>query len=232
MVHTWVKTEVKLALFDFATRLLENNRSKSGDWVVAGSRTPDSKCPEGPLEGLRRRLTKWSSGQTQLDRSYFAVQGPRYREDLRAAPHGACPGKGWPACWDHRRNHRSIENVLREVIKVFTAKEISTFCKEYASNRKERSQSLTALCTATQGRPPIVTLGLSPEHPWLFSTTRRWSTPGRCATHRRGRPVRIGRHFASSRAAHSLILLGDPLQLSQVTKPSIPAALDAMPLGM
>ena len=59
---------------------------------------------------------------TQLDNSYVAVQGPPGTGKTYGQHTWSMPWSGRSAGRDHRPNHRSIENVLREVIKVFTEK--------------------------------------------------------------------------------------------------------------
>ncbi len=220
VVHTWVKTEVKrLALFDFATRLLENNDPNPVTGSLLARALPRFQMPGGPVGGVfvddPNEMVEWA---TQLDRSYFAVQGPPGTgKTFRAALMVHALVKAGQRVGITAPNHRSIENVLREVIKVFTAKGDLDLLQGIRVKSKGKKPELDGFVYGDAGKAANRDVRVVAGTSWLFSNEKMVDAPVDA--------------LASSRAAHSLILLGDPLQLSQVTQAVHPGGAGRSALG-
>lgn len=219
ITHTWVHTDVKRkALFDFAERLLEQRDPNPLTKALLRRDLPQFRSGGGPRDGLfSDDLHEMCSWVTQLDNSYVAVQGPPGTGKTFRAAHlvhalvrdGQRVGVTAP-------NHRSIENVLREAIKVFTdagdldllngVRVKSKGSKPELDGFKYRDASAAAKSQFN------VVAGTS----WLFSNDKMADAPVDVLLIDEAGQFALADALASSRAARNLILLGDPLQLPQV----------------
>ena len=221
VVHTWVPTEDKrLALFDFASRLLDNDNPNPVTEALLRRQVPRFR-PGGRPSGSRfsddlEEMLSWS---TQLNHSYAAVQGPPGTgKTYRAACIVHALVKANQRVGITAPNHRSIENVLREVIKVFTENSELDLLHGVRVKSKGTKPPLDGFQygnAAKAAKPGInVVAGTS----WLFSNDRLRDDPVDVLLIDEAGQFALADALAASRAAHNLILLGDPLQLSQVTQ--------------
>ena len=175
-------------------------------------------------------LTEMSDWVTRLDRSYLAIQGP--------------PGTGKTYCAAHlvyalilsgRRvgitalGHNAIDNLLEAVVAVFA---------EYG-----KSELLRAVRNAPDGIRQIsgVTYPKAKKNkrcaegdfnliggtPWLFASPDMRGAPVDTLLVDEAGQLALADGLAASTAAHNVVLLGDPLQLPQVSHAVHPGASGA-----
>jgi uncharacterized protein len=216
--HKWVSTEIKrLALFDFAARLLEGRNPNRATYALLRRELPRFHTGHGPSEGVfTDDLDEMLSWATQLDHSYVAVQGPPGTGKTYRATHlihalvkaGQRVGITAP-------NHRSIDNVLSEVIKVFTEKGDVDLLQgvRKPANTKIKLDGFKNGDAGDAANPGVnVVAGTS----WLFSNEKMRDAPVDVLLIDEAGQYALADALAVSTAARNLILLGDPLQLPQV----------------
>ncbi len=219
VVHTWVKTDDKrLALFDFASRLLDGRDPNPVTEALLRQDLPCFRAGSRPIGAMFvDDLDDMLSWVTQLDNSYVAVQGPPGTGKTYRAAHlvhalvaaGQRVGVSAP-------NHRSIENVLREVIKVFTDKgdlDLLNGVRVKSQGKKPKLEGFKYGDATKAAHPDVnVVAGTS----WLFSNAKIFGAPVDVLLIDEAGQFALADALASSTSARNLILLGDPLQLSQV----------------
>jgi uncharacterized protein len=234
IVHTWVKTDDKReALFDFASRLLEGRDPNPVTEALLRRELPRFLPGGGRQDGVfSDDLDEMCSWVTQLDHSYVAVQGPPGTGKTHRAAHlvhalvkaGLRVGVTAP-------NHRSIENVLRKVINVFTEEgdlELLSGVRVKSQGSKPELSGFTYGNADKATGPEVnVVAGTS----WLFSNDKLADSPVDVLLIDEAGQFALADALASSRAAHNLILLGDPLQLPQVNLANHPGGGGRSALG-
>ena len=221
IAHTWVGTEEKRkALFDFASRLLEGPDPNPVTRALLWKDRPRFQGGGGPADGIFTddldEMSKWS---TQLDHSYVAIQGPPGTgKTYRAAHMVHALVKSGQRVGVTAPNHRSIENVLREIIKVFTDKgdaELLRGVRVKSNGSQPKLAGFKYGDAAKAIRPEVNVVGGTA---WLFSGDKMRDAPVDVLLIDEAGQFALADALASSRSARNLILLGDPLQLSQVTQ--------------
>ena len=234
ILHTWVKTDDKReALFDFASRLLEGRDPNPVTEALLRRELPRFRPGGSPQGGVfSDDLDEMCSWVTQLDRSYVAVQGPPGTGKTHRAAHlvyflvkaGQRVGVTAP-------NHRSIENVLRKVIDVFTEKgDLDLLCgvRVKSQGSKPELDGFKYRDATAAARPEFnVIAGTS----WLFSNDKLAESPVDVLLIDEAGQFALADALAASRAARNLILLGDPLQLPQVNVANHPGGGGRSALG-
>jgi uncharacterized protein len=234
IVHTWVPTDKKrLALFDFAERLLEGCDPNPLTDALLRRELPRFMAGGGPEgEVFSDDPDEMCSWVTELDRSYVAVQGPPGTGKTYRAAHlvhalvtaGKRVGVTAP-------NHRCIENVLREVITVFTEKGDLGLLKGVRVKSKGSKPTLDGFKYGDADkacRPDVnVVAGTS----WLFSNDKLADAPVDVLLIDEAGQYALADALAASRAARNLVLLGDPLQLPQVNLANHPGGGGRSALG-
>lgn len=128
-------------------------------------------------------------------------------------------------------NHRSIENVLREVIKVFTAEGDLHLLQGLRVKSKGKKPKLEGFTYGDAGKAANPDVKVVAGTSWLFSNDKMVDAPVDVLIIDEAGQFALADALASSRSAHSLILLGDPLQLSQVTQAVHPGGGGRSALG-
>jgi len=219
IVHTWVPTDVKrLALFDFAERLLDNRDPNPATRALLCRDLPRFRTGGGPPGGVfSDDLHAMCSWITQLDHSYVAVQGPPGTGKTYRAAHmvhtlvreGQRVGIAAP-------NHRSIENVVREVIKVFTENGDRDLLNGVRVKSQGSKPGLDGFKYGDAGKASAPDVNVVAGTSWLFSSDKMSDAPVDVLLVDEAGQFALADALASSRAARNLVLLGDPLQLPQV----------------
>ena len=223
--HTWIKGDVKrLALFDFAERLLDARAPNPVTGALLRRELPRFRPGGGPPTGeFRDNLDEMVSWATQLDGSYVAIQGPPGTGKTYRAAHmihslvtaGQRVGVTAP-------NHRSIENLLREVIKVFTdAGDLDLLNGVRVKTRGSRP-TLDGFVYGNTDKAARDRYNVVAGTSWLFSNDKLAGAPVDVLVIDEAGQYALADALASSRAARNLILFGDPLQLSQVNMANHP----------
>jgi predicted RecB family nuclease len=219
IVHTWISGDLKRkALFDFADRLLEGRDPNPVTVALLRRDLPRFRPGGGPPGGVFsddvHQMCSWA---TQLDHSYVAVQGPPGTGKTFRAAHLV-----HALVMDGKRvgitaaNHRSIENVLREVIKVFTEKGDLELLNGMRVKTKGSQPELDRFTYGKAEKAVKSEFNVVAGTSWLFSNDKMADAPVDVLLIDEAGQFALADALASSRAAHNLILLGDPLQLSQV----------------
>jgi predicted RecB family nuclease len=234
ILHTWVKTDEKReALFDFASRLLEDRDPNPVTEALLRRDLPRFQPGGGPASGsFDDDADEMCSWVGQLDHSYVAVQGPPGTGKTYRAAHmvhalvtnGQRVGITAP-------NHRSIENVLREVIHVLTEKgdlDALNGLRVKSQGTRTELDRFTYGDASKAAKPEFnVVAGTS----WLFSSDKMADNPVDVLLIDEAGQFALADALASSRSAHNLVLLGDPLQLPQVNLANHPGGGGRSALG-
>lgn len=234
IIHPWVSGEKKrLALFDFAERLLEGRNPNPVTEALLRRELPRFMTGSGPAGGVfSDDPDEMCSWVTQLNCSYVAVQGPPGTGKTYRAAHlvhslvkaGKRVGVSAP-------NHRCIENVLREVIKIFTEKGDLKLLKGVRVKSKGSKPELDGFTygDADKARRPDVNVVAGTS--WLFSNDKLADAQVDVLLIDEAGQYALADALAASRAARNLILLGDPLQLPQVNLANHPGGGGRSALG-
>jgi hypothetical protein len=166
-------------------------------------------------------ITKWA---VHLDRSYVAIQGP--------------PGTGKTfrgahivhalVCSDKRvgitaMSHFAIDNLLSEIVDVFAEHGDSSRLKCVRKVGGPSRGSLAGVKYVTQNRPCAKSeFNLVAGTTWLFAGPDMRDAPVDVLIVDEAGQLALADALAASRSAKNLILLGDPLQLPQVSQASHP----------
>jgi uncharacterized protein len=225
VVHSWVRGDVKRkALFDFADRLLENREPNPVTLALLRRDLPRFHSGGGPAGGVfsddRDDMCSWA---TQLEQSFVAVQGPPGTGKTYRAAHlihalvkaGKRVGVTAP-------NHRAIENVLREAITVFTENGDLGLLNGVRVKTKGSQPELDGFVYGKPEKAAKPEFNVVAGTSWLFSNDKMLDGPVDVLLIDEAGQFGLADALASSRAARNLILLGDPLQLSQVNQANHP----------
>ena len=219
--HTWVSTEDKRkSLFDFASRLLDESDVNPVTKALLWNEPPGFRTGDGPKDGVftddLNEMLAWSS---QLDHSYVAVQGPPGTgKTYRAAHVVHALVKAGQRVGITAPNHRAIENVLRETIKAFTDKGEADLLHGVRVKSNGRKPKLTGFKYGDATKAARSDVNIVAGTAWLFSNMKMKDAPVDVLIIDEAGQFALADALASSRSAHNLILLGDPLQLAQVTQ--------------
>ncbi|MFN8088563.1 MAG: TM0106 family RecB-like putative nuclease [Mycobacterium sp.] len=234
ILHKWVSGDDKRkALFDFAERLLENREPNPVTNALLCRELPRFRPGGAPPGGVfSDDLNEMCAWATQLDNSYVAVQGPPGTgKTYRAAHMVHALVKDGQRVGITAPNHRSIENVLREVIKVFTEKgdlELLNGVRVKTTGSQPELEGFTYGKADKAARPEFnVVAGTS----WLFSNDKMIDARVDVLLIDEAGQFGLADALASSRGARNLILLGDPLQLPQVNQANHPGGGGRSALG-
>ena len=227
-VNGWVRSEPKpTALGELAAKLLAPDHGPPNRVSLALLRRdlPRFEAGRGPDAGMFAddvdSILEWVP---YLDHSYVAIQGP--------------PGTGKTFRGAHivhelisrgtrvgimAMSHAAIDNLLSEAIKVFDEK-----------GHRDRLRCVRKDKPPDDGGPPGVHYATTTDPcaddqfnlvagtAWLFSNKAMKESPVDVLIIDEAGQLALADALAASRSAHNLLLLGDPLQLPQVTKASHP----------
>jgi uncharacterized protein len=227
--NDWVAPKPKPeALDDFAARLLDPEAFGAPNPVSLAllrrelPRFVDSEGPPGAtFAGDLDEMRRWAPS---LDHSYVAVQGP--------------PGTGKTYSGAHlilelirsgqrvgitAFSHSAIDNLLSAVVKVFGDNGESELLRAVRRGAEPRSGGLPGV-TYAGGNLACAngTYNLVAGTTWLFAGKDLRGAPVDTLIVDEAGQLSLADTLAASGAATNLILLGDPLQLAQVSKASHP----------
>ncbi len=220
ILHTWVPTEKKrLALSDFASRLLDGGDHNRVTEALLRRELPRFRDGRGPNGGIfADDLDEMQQWATHLDDSYVAVQGPPGTGKTFRAAHiiHALVTSG-QRVGITAFSHRAIENVLRKTIEVFNEKGDFELIKG-VRNKPGTTRKLDGFANGGADiaiRPGVnIVAGTT----WLFSNEKMRDAPVDVLLIDEAGQLAMADALAASTSARNLILLGDPLQLPQVTQ--------------
>ncbi|MCW1960436.1 MAG: TM0106 family RecB-like putative nuclease [Mycobacterium sp.] len=220
ILHSWVPTEKKrLALFDFAARLLDDNAPNRVTDELLRRRLPVFRTgqvlPGGVFADDLDQMLRWA---TQLDHSFVAVQGPPGTGKTYRAAHiiHALVLSG-QRVGITAFSHRAIENVIRKTIEIFKEKGDFELIKG-VRNKQGATRKLDGF--ANGGADIAVRPGVNivAGTAWMFSNEKMREAPVDVLLIDEAGQLALADALAASTSARNLILLGDPLQLPQVTQ--------------
>ncbi len=223
VLHDWVRTKVKFeALRDFAADLLDGRAHHP---VTLALLRRDLPCFDDGRSGgmFVDDLDDMTSWVTQLDHSFVAVQGPPGTvKTYRAARLIRALVLAGQRVGITALSHHAIANLLRGVVEAFTEagelNQLRAVCNAgtssverlpavtYGDNKKCASEGLNVVAGTT----------------WLFSNQLMRDAPVDVLLVDEAGQLSLADALAASGSAHSLVLLGDPLQLPQVAQASHP----------
>ncbi|HUS60667.1 MAG TPA: TM0106 family RecB-like putative nuclease, partial [Acidimicrobiales bacterium] len=228
VLNDWVSPNPKpAALGELATRLLDQTTGDANPVSLALLRRdlPAFEVGHGPSDGCFRddldEMTEWVC---HLDQSYVAIQGPpgtgkTYR-GARLIRSLTLAGRrvGITAF-----SHHAIDNLLAAVIDAFD--------KEGGADELRAVRKVTR--AVTDGAPGVTfatdnKVAAKPEFnlvagtTWLFANDAMQASPVDVLIIDEAGQLALADALAASRSARSLVLLGDPLQLAQVSQAAHP----------
>jgi predicted RecB family nuclease len=221
LLHPWVRTEPKrLALSDFGARLLESNSPNRVTEALLRRELPRFRTGHGPSSGVfSDELADMMAWAPYLDHSYVAVQGPPGTGKTHRAAHivhalvTAGQRVGITAF-----SHRAIENVVAAVSEVFAKHGDIDVLR--GVRVKDGATRVYPGFTNVDG--PKGAIGndftVFAGSTWLFTNDKIRDEPVDVLLIDEAGQLALADALAASTAAHNLILLGDPLQLPQVTQ--------------
>jgi len=219
--HPWVQTEIKrLALSDFGTRLLEGNSPNPVTEALLRRELPRFHAGYGPAGGVFTDdvadMVGWAP---HLDHSYIAVQGPPGTgKTYRAARIVHALVTAGQRVGITAFSHRAIENVVAAVSEVFA--EVGDI-DELRGVRVKQNATRTYSGFSNVGGPKGAVgqdFNVFAGSTWLFTNEGMRDNPVDVLLIDEAGQLALADALAASTAAHNLILLGDPLQLPQVTQ--------------
>ena len=224
VLDDWVDAKPKaLALQAFADDVLDGRRPNQVTLALLSRQLPRFGGP-GPAGGVfRDDLDEMMRWVTQLDHSFVAIQGPPGAGKTHNAAHLI-----YALITTGRRvgitatSHVAITHLLEKVIAVFD---------EHGDR-----DALRAIQKPATGAGPPAGVTLASDNPscartnfnlvagttWLFASNAMAEEPVDVLVIDEAGQLSLADALAASRAAHNLILLGDPLQLPQVAQASHP----------
>ncbi len=224
----WVPPKPKpAALSELAARVLDPTGSRPNPVAMALLRRdlPAFLPGYGPPSGLfSDDLDEMLAWATQLDRSFVAIQGPPGTgKTFRGAHLVRALVKAGKRVGITAMSHHAIDNLLEAVVEVFRdagdLPDLNAVKRgnapsrggldgvTYASNNKTASRDSFNLVAGTT---------------WLFAGSDMLATPVDVLIIDEAGQLALADALAAVRSAYSLVLLGDPLQLPQVSQASHP----------
>jgi uncharacterized protein len=229
VINDWVRAKPKPeALSELAARVLDPTAAgppNAASVALLGRHLPRFSRGEGPRSGEFgdevEAITEWVG---HLDHSFVAIQGPpgtgkTYR-GAHIVHHLISTGRrvGITAM-----SHTAIENLLTEITKVFDEKGDRDQLRCIRRVTKRSGDELPGIeYTSANDRCARSEFNLVAGTTWLFSNKQMKESPVDVLIVDEAGQLALADALAASRSAGNLILLGDPLQLPQVTQASHP----------
>ena len=224
----WVPPKPKpAALSELAARVLDPTGSAPNPLAMALLRRdlPAFLRGDGPADGMfSDDLDEMLAWATQLDRSYVAIQGPPGTgKTFRGAQLVRALVKAGKRVGITAMSHHAIDNLLEAVVALFEeggdAEDLRAVKRgnapsqggldgvTYAANNKAASNASFNLVAGTT---------------WLFAGNDLLAAPVDVLLIDEAGQLALADALAATRSAYNLVLLGDPLQLPQVSQASHP----------
>ena len=185
---------------------------------------PRFQPKQGPeLGGFKDDVESIVAWAPVLERSYVAIQGPPGTgKTFRGAHLVQGLVRSGKRVGITAMSHHAIDNLLEEVVKVFSAEGQSHLLQ--CIRRAPEDGGLPGVQYATKDNTPCAQsdFNLVAGTTWLFAGKDMKDAPVDVLIVDEAGQLALSDALAASRSAHNLILLGDPLQLPQVAQAAHP----------
>ncbi len=221
VLHPWVRTEPKrLALSEFGKRLLEGDSPNPVTEALLRRELPRFHPGHGPAGGeFTDDVADMAGWAPHLDHSYVAVQGPPGTgKTFRAAHIVHALIKAGQRVGITAFSHRAIENVVAAVSEVFL-EEGDIDALRGVRVKKNATRTYPGFSNVEGPKGAVGhDFNVFAGSTWLFTNEGMRENPVDVLLIDEAGQLALADALAASTAAHNLILLGDPLQLPQVTQ--------------
>ena len=213
----WVSPGKKpRALKDLAIELLATGQANAVTMALLGSHDPEFTTPPASFE-----VDEISPLVAALDSSYLAVQGPpgtgKTYQASRAIYDAVISGKRVGIC---ATSHAAIENLLEAVVVRFSgdsnARRLRAV-KKYSGDLEDQRQLPGVTYTKSNMDAANSGFNVIAGTTWLFAGDEMRDNPVDVLFIDEAGQMALADALAASMAASNVVLLGDPLQLPQVT---------------
>ena len=224
VIYDWVDaTDQSKALVDIADRLLEGRAVHPVTMALLTKAQPQF-LGEEPADGIfTDELAEMKGWVTQLDNSFVAIQGPpgagKTYTAARLIHTLICARKRVGIC---AVSHAAIDNLLDEVLDVFSKEgdlDLLTVARKGGKAPKRTrvtKPGTNQLCAQEK-------FNIIAGTTWLFASPPMLSSPLDVLIVDEAGQLSLADALAASLAAHNLLLVGDPLQLAQVSQANHPS---------
>jgi uncharacterized protein len=186
---------------------------------------PAFRAGHGPAGGeFNDQLDSMTGWVRHLDHSYVAIQGPPGTgKTFRGAHIVHSLVRAGQRIGITAMSHNAIDNLLNEIVKVFTDAGDLADLAAIRRGAEPRGGGLAGV-TYTGSNAPCAQTGfnLVAGTTWLFSGNDTKNCPVDVLIVDEAGQLALADALAASRSARNLILLGDPLQLPQVSQAAHP----------
>ncbi len=228
-LNDWVAPKPKPeSLAALADRVLDpgaHGTPKPVSLALLGRRLPAFTPGHGPPDGaFSDELDSILSWVEHLDNSYVAIQGPPGTgKTYRGARVVHALVKAGKRVGITAMSHHAIDNLLEEVIEVFNQHGDLSELSAVRRGSEPDAGPLPSVSYASSN-PPCTKDGVNlvAGTTWLFSGNDMASAPVDVLIVDEAGQLALADALAASRSAHNMLLLGDPLQLAQVSQGSHP----------
>ena len=180
---------------------------------------------DGPADGLfSDDLDEMLAWATQLDQSYVAIQGPPGTgKTFRGAHLVRALVKAGKRVGITAMSHHAIDNLLETVVEVFQdAGDPQDLCAVKRGNAPSRGGLNGVTYAANNKAASSASFNLVAGTTWLFAGNDLLAAPVDVLLIDEAGQLSLADALAAARSAHNLVLLGDPLQLPQVSQAAHP----------
>lgn len=230
VLNDWFDPKPKpKALADFAEKLVGEDLLNPPSPVamsILRRELPRFVAGTGPIDGrFTDDLDEMKRWIHHLDHSYVAIQGPPGTGKTYSGAHlvHTLITHGRKRVGITAMSHHAIDNLLSEVVKVFTdagdLDELWAICK-VGAKRESTCDSVTFTTKNEDCLDPDYNLVGGTT--WLFSRAAMQAEPLDVLIVDEAGQLSLADTLAAAGVAHSVILLGDPLQLAHVTQGTHP----------
>lgn len=226
VLDDWVSNKTKSdALLGFADDVIAGRPAHPVTLSILG-RQGARFNGSGPRDGLfTERLGDMRAWVTQLDESYVAIQGPPGAGKTYTAAHLIYTLiKSGQRVGITAFGHHAIDNLVDEVLEIFLQSdeaELLHAVRKPPSGKltPERQRVTLSDANKTCAKPEF---NLVAGTTWLFSSRALLDNPVDVLVVDEAGQLALADTLAASLAARNVLLVGDPLQLSQVTQAKHP----------
>ncbi|MBK8334533.1 MAG: TM0106 family RecB-like putative nuclease, partial [Acidimicrobiaceae bacterium] len=229
VLNDWVAPRPKpAAVSELAATVLEGDGSAAPNEAAMAilRRMPPTfagghQLPNGGFTDDLEEMQQWV---LRLDGTYVAIQGPPGTGKTYTGAHLIhCLVKAGKRVGITAMSHHAIDNLLEEVVAVFTkAGDLSLLhaVRKVDGSHPRPHPSVTYTTSNDPCRRPE--FNVVGGTTWLFSRAEMRATPVDVLIVDEAGQLALADALATADAAHGVVLLGDPLQLAQVSKGTHP----------
>ena len=224
-LNDWIGPGVKKpALVDFATAVNDSTAPDGVQRAILAAAPPRFSNGGGPVGGTFTDdvddVMRWV---LELDRTCVAIQGPPGTGKTWMGAHLALAlVKAGKRVGITATSHHAIDNLLREVLQVFTAAGCLAQLHVARVGAKDSTPQHAAVECVTGANAVTADHQLVAGTTWAFASKGLRELPVDVLLIDEAGQLGIADALAASGAAGSVVLLGDPLQLPQVAQASHP----------